>query len=243
MKRKIPLILLLIITKTTSFSSHEITLIEYSIQNKQSNDMDDPEIETFMQCLNHPYFKDRFTNFKKILGIGTFGVVIEADFQLFKDRPQTLPVAVKVNYETRHEDPFEMVRNYVSLMVNQEDVKFESGERDDLKVFNLSKHFEKMRIDDDSIKKDVFFVDMLYEGAVINITVYPEDNISNPPKHLSTIIAQLGFLSLEKNFLENPKGSDEIQNRNSKNVSKLIVQTSFGLSRIHANGFFQGILG
>jgi serine/threonine protein kinase len=243
---KILLLLLLLTANTTCFSSEEILQIEKSIIDKAQTEFDDfDEIGEFgmkniMKCLKHPYFEDRFTNFKKILGIGSFGVAIEADFRLFKERPQTLPVALKVNYESRHLDKFEMLRNYLSLMVNPADVKIEGGEEDDLKVYNLSQHFEKMRSGDDSIKKDAPFVNMLYEAAVI--TVHPEDDMDIPPKKLTITVVQLGFSSLEKDFLEHPQESEEILNRNSRNVSKLIVETSYGLWRIHANGFFHGDL-
>jgi tRNA A-37 threonylcarbamoyl transferase component Bud32 len=218
----------------------EITQIKAWILKGDFVEFQGSKLETFMKCLNHPYFKNRFSNFQRILGMGGFGLVIEADFQLFEDRPETLPVAVKVNFGSVHEDTLEMIRNYASLMVNPDDVEIKDGGRDDLKVFDLSKHFDKMRLGNDSIKKDVSFVGMLYEAALIS--VYPEDDISKPPQNLSVTVAQLGFSSLKDDFLENAEGSETIRDRNSENVSKSIVQMSFGLRGIHANGFFHGDL-
>jgi hypothetical protein len=246
MKRKILLFLLLLTANTRCFSPDERARIEKLIIEKGKIEFDYPyefgdfEVNIIMRCLKHPYFETRFSNPQKILGIGSFGVTIEADFQLFKERPETLPVAVKVNFESCHPDKFEMVRNYVSLMVNQNDVKVEGGEQDDIKVYNLSQHFEKMRSGDESTKNDVPFVAMLYEASVIS--VYPEDGTDKPPENLSVTVAQLGFSDIKNNFLEHPQESEEILNRNSRNVSKLIVETSFGLWRIYANGFFHGDL-
>jgi serine/threonine protein kinase len=244
MKIKILISLILIITNARCFSSDEITQIKELIIERGENDFDDSdgfgnfEINTIMQCLEHSYFKKRFSNFRRILGIGSYGVVIEADFQLFKDQHHTLPVAVKINYDSKHKDPLEMLRNYVSLMVKPGDVKIEK--KDDFQVYDLSQHFEKMFTGDDSIKNDVPFVGMLYEGAVIPI--HPGGYMHKPPKNLSVTVSQLGFSNLEEDFLENPQESDAIRDGNSQNVSRLIVQTSYGLSRIHENGFLHGDL-
>jgi serine/threonine protein kinase len=242
MKRKILLSLLLIITNTVCFSPEEMTEIKKSIIDKMKKKLKylyrfgDFEANYVMECLKHPYFETRFSNFQKILGIGSYGVVIEADFQLFKDRPQTLPVAVKVNYDSDHEDPLEMLNNYVSLMVNSSDVEVEK--KGDFQVYNLSKHFEKMLTGDDSIKNDLPFVGMLYEAAII--PVHPGGNIHEPPEDVGVTVVQLGFSGIEDDFLEHPQGFDQIRDKNSQNISRLIVQISFGLSRIHENGFFHG---
>jgi hypothetical protein len=191
-------------------------------------------LKIITETLNHPYFEERFTNFRRILGAGQEGVLFEVDFQLLADHPLTLPVALKINFASLDSGKNKFVKNYLNLMVHPDD-QLKNHHKNGLVVFDLSKHFKKMLRNEPPFKNDVPFISMIYEAAIISL----KDMGDAPGNDLFVCITvtQLGRSPLFSKFLPVPNGSDEILNQNSVNISRIIVQICYGLWRIHDNGF------
>jgi serine/threonine protein kinase len=168
------------------------------------------------------------------LGGGADGVILEVDFQLLPDHSFTIPVALKINYSNLDSDNDKKLENYLNLMVNPDD-QSRDKQGNDLVVFNLSQHYEKMLEKDPSFKDDVPYISMIYEGAIISFDDQEDD--SGITEFVIVTVTQLGFAGLFDNFLPIPKGSDEVMNKNSVDVARMIVQMCYGLWRIHDNGF------
>jgi hypothetical protein len=193
-----------------------------------------PHLNIISQTLEHFYFGDHFSNFKKILGAGADGIVLEVDFKLFSESPQTIPVGLKINYTNLDSTKEKLIKNYLNLMVKFED-QSRNEQGDGHVVFDLSKHYQKMLDNDVSFKNDVPFISMIYEAAIIPLKDMEDD--SGKPKFVSVTVTQLGFSDIEGSFLQKPYRSNEIMNQNSVNVARMIVEISYGLWRIHENGF------
>jgi hypothetical protein len=205
-------------------------LIKINEKKEQKEDdedtiISDDEVDIISDALDHAYFGGRFSNFDKLLGIGTEGVVLKVDFQLLSDYPQTIPVALKINYENLSMDKANSVENYLNLMVNAGDQN-RIAQGNDLVVYDLSKHYRKMLNKDGSFKNDMPYVSMIYEAAIIMLTD-EEDNF-DIDEYVTVTIMQLGFSNLFGDFLPRPE-SLQIQNSNSENVARMIVQTSYAI--------------
>jgi serine/threonine protein kinase len=193
-----------------------------------------PQINIISKILDHAYFGDRYSNFRRVLGAGDFGIIFEVDFQLLPGHPQTIPVALKINYAKANLETGKLIENYLNLMVDAND-KFKNYVGEDLLVFNLSRHYEKMLNHDPSFKNDVPFISMIYEAAIISLKDMEDD--SGTTKFVNITVTQLGFSDLPGTFLPIPGASTEVMNQNSVNVSKMVVQFFYGLLRIHESGF------
>jgi hypothetical protein len=228
-----------LITCLTFFSALSLTpddkqrMIK-SIKEKQEWGIDEQQLNVILITLNHPYFKDRFTNFKKILGAGNDGVVFEVDFQMLSDYPQTIPVALKIDFPRPNLEMGKSIENYLNFMVNPQDhLKNYVGE--DLLVFNLSPHYEKMLREETDFKMNPTFISMIYEAAIISFK--ETENGSEHFNYVSVTVTQVGFAGVLDDFLPNPADSSETMSQNSLNVAKMIVQICYGLWQIYEKGF------
>jgi serine/threonine protein kinase len=198
-------------------------------EDEKNEQLTDDDMNTISKTLNHPYFGERFSNFNGVLGIGTEGATLKVDFQLLPEHPQTIPVALKINYENLSMEEANSVENYLNLMVNAGDQnRIVQGK--DLVVYDLSKHYRKMSSQDGSFKKDTPFVSMIYEAAIIML------NDSGGTKYVTVTVTQLGFSDLPGSFLPLPK-SPQILNSNSENVARMIVQICYAVWRMNEQGF------
>jgi serine/threonine protein kinase len=219
-------------------------LIEINEKKEQKEDdentiISDDEIDIISDALDYAYFGGRFSNFDEVLGIGTEGVVLKVDFQLLPDHPQTIPVALKINYDNLSINEANSIENYLNLMVNADDQN-RIAKGNDLVVYDLSKHYRKMLNKDGSFKNDTPYVSMIYEGAIIMLK--DEEDNSAPPKYVTVSVTQLGFSNLLGDFLPRPE-SLQIQNSNSENVARMIVQTSYALWRMNEQNYIHTDLG
>jgi hypothetical protein len=196
-------------------------------------DISESNVNNISQILQHTYFGDRFSNFRKILGAGVDGIVLEVDFQLLTDYEETIPAAVKINYENLNSSS-KFIKNYLNMMVYPTD-QLEDNHEEDLVLFDLSQHYKKILEDDNSYKNDMPFVNMVYEAAIITVNIKVNEILK--PKYANVTVTQLAFSELPGTFLPIPGESIEVMDRNSVDVARMIVQISYGLSRIHNNGF------
>jgi serine/threonine protein kinase len=232
---KMCLILSIIFSSALCWTSDEKQEIITTFINEIDEYMtDNLQFNIFSKALQNPYFGDRFSNFRKVLGAGAEGVVLEVDFQLLPDHPQTIPAALKINYSNLGSNNEKILENYLNLMVKPED-QSRNEQGNDLVVFNLSQHYEKMLEKDPSFKDDVPFVSMIYEAAIISFEDKEDD--SGITEFVSVTVTQLGFSELPGTFLPIPGDSSEIMKKNSVDVARMIIQMCYGLWRIHYNGF------
>jgi serine/threonine protein kinase len=233
------LILCIFFISTSCLSKQEIKEILKSILDGNYLKKDSEDFKIILKCLDHDYFGKRFRNVRGILGSGTNAITILMDFQLLTNHPETVPVAVKINFKNLDSDENEMIGNYLNLMVNSGDQLRDYGLKNVL-IFNLSRHFRKMLDGDDTFKNDVPFIDMIYEAAIISVE--KKIRFKKIYQKVFITVMQPGFSTLDANFLPDPEGSIEILNQNSQNVVKMFVQISYGLWRMHDNGFYHGDL-
>jgi hypothetical protein len=233
---KIILLLSTLFISTLCFTSDEKQEILNAIndeeeltENENNELLNDDEVDIISKTLNHAYFGGRFSNFNGVLGIGTEGATLKVDFQLLPDHPQTIPVALKINYDNLSMNEANSIENYLNLMVNAGDQK-KIVQGNDIVVYDLSKHYRKMLSQDGSFKNDTPFVSMIYEAAIIKL------NYSGTRKFVTVTVTQLGFSDLPGNFLPIPK-SPQILYSNSENVARMIVQICYAVWRMNEQGF------
>jgi serine/threonine protein kinase len=191
-----------------------------------------------MNCLSHPYFEEKYENVRREIGSGSFGMVFEADFKLFDTSDHMLPVALKINFNFMSPIKTDF-RNYLNLMVASKDIK--ETHKNGLTRYDLSSHFKKMQ-SGGGYKNDVPFLDMVYEAVSVEV---PNSKKSNGAANVSVMATQLGFTDFEELSLPAPSGSkkDQMKEKYAKNLGHAIVQLSYGLWRIHSNGFLHRDLG
>jgi serine/threonine protein kinase len=130
-------------------------------------------------------------------------------------------------------DEANAIENYLNLMVNADDQN-RIAQGNDLVVYDLSKHYRKMLNKDGSFKNDTPYVSMIYEAATIMLT--DEEDNSDTDEYVTVTIMQLGFSNLFGDFLTRPE-STEIENSNSENVARMIVQTSYAVWQMNKQGY------
>jgi hypothetical protein len=225
---------------TLCLTNEEKEKIKKLFHEDKSLEINEQRANIISKTLEHPYFDDRFSNFKKILGAGTEGIVFEVDFRLLENHSQTIPAALKINFGNVDEMKEKLIENYLNLMVNPDDQSRNDFE-DGYVIFNLSNHFQKLFNKDPSAKNDMPFICMIYEAATIPLIEMKND--SKIVKYVSVSLTQLGFSGLFGNFLpsrdesENPDEYDEILDKNSKKMAEMIIQISYAIWRIHEEGY------